>query len=294
MRISANGIALEVEDHGPANGEPLLLIMGLGMQLVAWHEDFVASLVRRGFRVIRFDNRDIGLSQHFDQLGVPNLVADSFRFAFGLPVASPYSIADMAADTAGLLDVLGIASAHVCGASMGGMVAQHLAARHAGRVKSLTLMMTSSGARRLPGPSLKVRAAMVSRPADTGAEAGIVEHLIGIHRLIGSPAYLATDAYLRERLTMSTRRSYHPQGSARQLVAIAADGDRSPLLGRITAPTQVIHGQADPLVPVAAAHDLVAKIAGARLDVIEGMGHDLPVLLWPRFVEGIAGAAGRA
>ena len=294
MRISANGIALEVEDHGPANGEPLLLIMGLGMQLVAWHEDFVASLVRRGFRVIRFDNRDIGLSQHFDQLGVPNLVADSFRFAFGLPVASPYSIADMAADTAGLLDVLGIASAHVCGASMGGMVAQHLAARHAGRVKSLTLMMTSSGARRLPGPSLKVRAAMVSRPADTGAEAGIVEHLIGIHRLIGSPAYLATDAYLRERLTMSTRRSYHPQGSARQLVAIAADGDRTPLLGRITAPTQVIHGQADPLVPVAAAHDLVAKIAGARLDVIEGMGHDLPVPLWPRFVEGIAGAAGRA
>ena len=294
MRISANGIALEVEDHGPANGEPLLLIMGLGMQLVAWHEDFVASLVRRGFRVIRFDNRDIGLSQHFDQLGVPNLVADSFRFAFGLPVASPYSIADMAADTAGLLDVLGIASAHVCGASMGGMVAQHLAARHAGRVKSLTLMMTTSGARRLPGPSLKVRAAMVSRPADTGAEAGIVEHLIGIHRLIGSPAYLATDAYLRERLTMSTRRSYHPQGSARQLVAIAADGDRTPLLGRITAPTQVIHGQADPLVPVAAAHDLVAKIAGARLDVIEGMGHDLPVPLWPRFVEGIAGAAGRA
>ena len=294
MRISANGIALEVEDHGPANGEPLLLIMGLGMQLVAWHEDFVASLVRRGFRVIRFDNRDIGLSQHFDQLGVPNLVVDSFRFAFGLPVASPYSIADMAADTAGLLDVLGIASAHVCGASMGGMVAQHLAARHAGRVKSLTLMMTTSGARRLPGPSLKVRAAMVSRPADTGAEAGIVEHLIGIHRLIGSPAYLATDAYLRERLTMSTRRSYHPQGSARQLVAIAADGDRTPLLGRITAPTQVIHGQADPLVPVAAAHDLVAKIAGARLDVIEGMGHDLPVLLWPRFVEGIAGAAGRA
>ena len=294
MRISANGIALEVEDHGPANGEPLLLIMGLGMQLVAWHEDFVASLVRRGFRVIRFDNRDIGLSQHFDQLGVPNLVADSFRFAFGLPVASPYSIADMAADTAGLLDVLGIASAHVCGASMGGMVAQHLAARHTGRVKSLTLMMTTSGARRLPGPSLKVRAAMVSRPADTGAEAGIVEHLIGIHRLIGSPAYLATDAYLRERLTMSTRRSYHPQGSARQLVAIAADGDRTPLLGRITAPTQVIHGQADPLVPVAAAHDLVAKIAGARLDVIEGMGHDLPVLLWPRFVEGIAGAAGRA
>ena len=139
-----------------------------------------------------------------------------------------------------------------------------------------------------------MRAALISRPRNANDIESVIAHYVRLYKLIGSPRYPASDAYLRERLTMSTRRSYHPQGSARQLVAIAADGDRTPLLGRITAPTQVIHGQADPLVPVAAAHDLVAKIAGARLDVIEGMGHDLPVLLWPRFVEGIAGAAGRA
>jgi pimeloyl-ACP methyl ester carboxylesterase len=294
MQICANGIALEVEDHGSPSGEPLVLVMGLGMQLVAWHDDFVASLVARGFRVIRFDNRDIGLSQRFDHLGVPNLTLDSLRFAFGMPVRSPYTVADMAADTAGLLDVLGLASAHVCGASMGGMISQQLAVRHPKRVKSLTLMMTSSGARTLPGPSLKVRGAMISRPEDPRDVNSIVAHYVSLYKLIGSPGYPAADDYLNARLNMSVRRSYRPQGTARQLVAIAADGDRSPLLGRIAVPTQVIHGQQDPLVPVAAGHDLAAKIRGAKLDVIEGMGHDLPIPLWPRFATGIADAAGRA
>ena len=294
MQISANGISLEVEDHGSPGGEPLLLVMGLGMQLVAWHDDFVASLVARGFRVIRFDNRDIGLSQRFDHLGVPNLALDSFRFALGLRVGSPYSVADMAADTVGVLDALGIASAHVCGASMGGMISQQLAVRHPTRVKSLTLMMTSSGARKLPGPSLKVRAAMISRPENPKDVNSIVAHYVSLYKLIGSPGYPAADDYLQTRLNMSVRRSYRPQGTARQLVAIAADGDRSPLLGRIKVPTQIIHGQRDPLVPVAAGHDLAAKIPGAQLDVVDGMGHDLPVPLWPRFAAGIAEAAGRA
>lgn len=293
MQLSANGISLEVEDHGPVGGEPLLLIMGLGMQLIAWHEDFVASLVRRGFRVIRFDNRDIGLSQRFDHLGVPNLTVDALKYTVGLTVRSAYSLADMAADSAGVLDALGIASAHVCGASMGGMIAQQLALRHPKRVKSLTLMMTSSGSRRLPGPSLKVRAAMLSRPKQPGDEGSIVEHLMGIYRLIGSPAYQAEAGYLRQRLTMAVRRSVRPEAVARQLTAIAADGDRSALLAGLKLPVQIIHGLADPLVPVAAAHDLKRKIVGAELDVIEGMGHDLPVPLWPRFVAGIAGVAGR-
>ena len=293
MQISANGISLEVEDHGSVNGEPLLLVMGLGMQLVAWHPDFVASLVARGFRVIRFDNRDIGLSQRFDQLGVPNLALDSLRYAVGMKVDGPYTVADMADDSAGLLDALGIPAAHICGASMGGMIAQQLAVRHPKRVKSLTLMMTSSGSRRLPGPTLKVRGAMISRPKDAGDVQSVIDHYVKLYKLIGSPGYPATDAYLNERLGQSVRRSYRPQGTARQMVAIAADGDRSPLLRQIKVPTQVIHGKSDPLVPVAAGHDLASKIGGAKIDVIDGMGHDLPTALWPRFVTGIVDAAGR-
>jgi pimeloyl-ACP methyl ester carboxylesterase len=294
VQISANGIQLEVEDHGPVTGEPLLLIMGLGMQLVAWHTDFVASLVARGFRVIRFDNRDIGLSQRFDHLGVSNLAINSIKYAVGLKVTGPYTVADMADDTAGLLDALGIQSAHVCGASMGGMIAQQLAVRHPTRVKSLTLMMTSSGSRRLPGPTLKVRSALISRPDNANDIDSVIAHYVRLYKLIGSPRYPASDAYLHERLGMSVRRSYRPQGTARQMVAIAADGNRSALLSRIKVPTQVIHGADDPLVPVAAGHDLAQKIPGAKLDVIEGMGHDLPSALWPRFVAGIADAAARA
>ena len=294
MQISANGVQLEVEDHGPVTAEPLLLIMGLGMQLVAWHTELVASLVARGFRVIRFDNRDIGLSQRYDHLGVPNLAIDSIKYAVGLKVTGPYTVADMADDTAGLLDALGIQRAHVCGASMGGMIAQQLAVRHPTRVKSLTLMMTSSGSRRLPGPTLKVRAALISRPRNANDIESVIAHYVRLYKLIGSPRYPASDAYLHERLGMSVRRSYRPQGTARQMVAIAADGNRSALLSQIKLPTQVIHGQDDPLVPVAAGHDLAQKIAGAKLDLIEGMGHDLPVELWPRFVSGIASAAARA
>ena len=294
MQISANGIALEVEDHGPANGEPLVLVMGLGMQLVAWHPDFVAMLVARGFRVIRFDNRDIGLSQRFDHLGVPNLALDSLRFAVGMKVRASYTVATMADDTAGLLDALGLSSAHICGASMGGMIAQQLAARHPRRVKSLTLIMTSSGARRLPGPTLKVRSALISRPKDARNVQSVIEHYVKLYKLIGSPGYPADDAYLHDRLGQAVRRSYRPQGTARQMVAIAADGNRSPLLAALKVPTQIIHGRDDPLVPVAAAHDLADKIAGAQIDVIGGMGHDLPEPLWPRFVAGIASAAQRA
>ena len=294
MRISANGVALEVEDHGSPNGEPLLLIMGLGMQLVAWHEDFVAGLVARGFRVIRFDNRDIGLSQSFDQLGVPNLALGALRHTVGLGVKSPYRIADMADDAAALLDALGLRSAHVCGASMGGMIAQHLAVRHAARVRSLTLMMTTSGARRLPQASWKVQAAMLSRPADPRSLASVIDHIVRIYRLIGSPGYPAAEAWLRDRVGLAVRRAYHPQGVARQLIAIAADGDRTPLLAQIRQPVQIIHGRADPLVPVAGGLDLHARIAASAIDVIDGMGHDLPAELWPRFGVGIAAAAGRA
>ena len=292
MRIVANGIGIEVDDQGLPGGEPLLLIMGLGMQLVAWPEELVQLLVSRGFRVIRMDNRDIGLSQHFDELGKPNLAAGALRHTLHLPVSAPYTLADMAQDAAGVLDALGLASAHVCGASMGGMIAQHLAARHPQRVKSLTLVMSTSGARHLPQPGWRVRGALLARPASGETEA-VVRHFENLLKVIGSPAYPPDPERLRQRLRATVQRSWHPQGTARQLMAVLADGDRSALLPRIQAPTRVIHGEADPLVPVQAGRELAQHIAGAQLDLVPGMGHDLPLQLLPRLAEGIALNAAR-
>lgn len=293
MRIQANGLGIEIDDQGLPDGEPLLLIMGLGMQLTGWPDELVQLLVSRGFRVLRMDNRDAGLSQGFDHLGVPNMMPVMLRYALHLPVPAPYGIADMAADALGVLDALGIPRVHVCGASLGGMIAQHLAARHPGRVKSLTLMMTTSGARRLPQPALKVRRALLSRP-DGRDPAAVVAHLQRVLTLIGSPAYPADPERLRARLQASVQRAWRPAGTARQIVAVVADGDRSPLLPLIQAPTRIIHGEADPLVRPQAGHDLVARIPGAVADFIPGMGHDLPLQLLPRFAEGIAANAGRA
>ena len=293
MRVAANGIGIEIDDQGLPGGEPLLLIMGLGMQLIAWPDELVQALVAKGFRVLRMDNRDIGLSQGFDHLGAPNLVLASMRYGLRLPLTSAYTMADMAGDALGVLDALGIERAHVCGASMGGMIAQHLAARFPQRLRSLTLMMTTTGARRLPQPGWHVRRALLSRPHDS-APATVAAHLQGVLHVIGSPAYPPDVERQRRRLEDTVRRSWHPAGTARQLVAVMADGDRSPLLPRITAPTRVIHGEADPLVPVAAGRDLVQRIAGAVADIVPGMGHDLPLQLLPRFVQGIAENAARA
>ena len=293
MQIVANGIGIEIDDQGLPGGEPLLLIMGLGMQLIAWPDELVQALVAKGFRVLRMDNRDIGLSQGFDHLGAPNLVLASMRYGLRLPLTSAYTRADMAGDALGVLDALGIERAHVCGASMGGMIAQHLAARFPQRLASLTLMMTTTGARRLPQPGWHVRRALMSRPHDADP-ATVAAHLQRVLQIIGSPAYPPDPERLRRRLEDTARRSWHPAGTARQLVAVMADGDRSPLLPRITAPTRVIHGEVDPLVPVAAGRDLVQRIAGAVADIVPGMGHDLPLQLLPRFVEGIADNAARA
>ena len=293
MQIVANGIGIAIDDQGLPSGEPLLLIMGLGMQLTGWPEALVQLLVSRGFRVLRMDNRDIGLSQKFDNLGVPSLAWSALRHTLRLPVSAPYAMTDMAEDARGVLDALGIQRAHVCGASMGGMIAQHLAAKHPKRVKSLTLMMTTSGARRLPQPGWPVQRVLLSRPA--GREpAAVVKHLERVMAAIGSPGYRPEPDMLRARLQAMVQRAWRPAGTARQLIAVAADGDRSGLLPSITAPTRIIHGEADPLIPVAAGRDLVARIAGAVGDFIPGMGHDLPDTLLPRFADGIAENAARA
>ncbi len=293
MRVPANGIEIEVDDRGPPGGEPLLLIMGLGMQLTAWPEELVQALVSRGFRVLRLDNRDAGLSTGFDHLGVPNLPLVMLGHALRWPIPAPYTIEDMARDALGVLDALGVQRAHVCGASMGGMIGQHLAARHPERVKSLTLIMTTSGARHLPQAAPSIRRALIGRP-DGRDPAAVIAHLQRVYRLIGSPAYPPDPERLRERLEASVARAWRPAGVVRQIVAIAADGSRAHLLPRIGAPTHVIHGEADPLVPVQAGRELAEHIPGATSDFIAGMGHDLPVQLLPRIAEGIAANAARA
>jgi len=294
MKVRANGIDIEVVEDGSPSGEPLLLIMGLGMQLIAWPEPFVQALVQRGFRVIRFDNRDAGLSQDFDELGVPNLMWGALRYRLGLPVRAPYTLDDMADDALGVLDALGIAKAHVCGASMGGMIGQALAARAPHRVLSLTLMLTSSGARHLPQASLEVQRALLNRPKRGSGPQDVVGHLEAFFRLIGSPAYPADPKRLRELVEAAVRRAYRPAGQVRQLMAVAAHGDRSAMLAGIRCPVHIVHGAVDPLIPQAAAHDLATKIRSATLDVVDGMGHDLPVPLAPRFAQGIVGNASRA
>ncbi len=293
MQIQANGLHIEVDDQGPPDSPVVLLIMGLGMQLIAWPQALVDLLMARGFRVVRFDNRDIGLSQHFDHAGLPNMVLAGLRYTLRLPVKSPYTLADMARDARGVLDALGIAQAHVCGASMGGMIAQHLAAEAPQRVASLTLMMTTSGARSLPQPAWSVRRALLSRPMGRGAAAA-ADWILNVLRVIGSPGYPMNTEAMRQRAIESVQRAWHPAGSARQLLAIVADGDRTPLLARINAPTRIVHGIADPLVPLACGQQLADRIAQAQTDFIPGMGHDLPDGLLERFAQAIADNAARA
>jgi pimeloyl-ACP methyl ester carboxylesterase len=292
VQVSANGIGIEVDDQGLPQGEPLVLIMGLGMQLTAWPDELVQLLVSRGFRVIRFDNRDAGLSQGFDHLGVPNLPWQALKYKLHLPVVAPYGIADMAADTLGVLDALGLQRAHVCGASLGGMVAQHVAAKYPDRVKSLTLIMTTSGARHLPQAGWPVQKVLMSRPSGSDP-AAVLAHLQRVVATIGSPAFPPEPGRATARLQAMVQRAWRPAGTARQLAAVALDGDRSALLPRITAPTRVIHGEADPLVPVAAGRELVSLIRGAVGDLVPGMGHDLPVQLVARIADGIATNAAR-
>jgi proline iminopeptidase len=286
--VAANGLTIEYESLGDPAAPPILLIMGLGMQLIAWPEPFCQGLIDRGFRVIRFDNRDCGLSSRIRVRRQPNLVAALAAAWLRLPVRTPYTLDDMAADAIALLDALGVPRAHVVGLSMGGMIAQVVAARHPERVLSLTSIMSSSGRRRVSQPRPDAKRALLSKPADPGDLAGVVEHLVGVFGVIGSPAFPTDREALREQVSRSVRRGYYPAGITRQLVAIIASGDRRRLLRKIGAPTLVIHGAEDPLVPVEAGRDTARHIAGAKLMVIDGMGHDLAPGLQPILVEAIA------
>ncbi len=279
MKIKANGIDIEVEDSGPARaGEPeravLLLIHGLGMQLIAWPQLMVQQLVDAGYRVIRFDNRDIGLSQHFDHLRVPNLMWTATRLRLGFPVLPPYSLSDMAQDTLGVLDALGVRRAHVLGVSMGGMIAQRLALAAPERLLSLTSVMSSSGARHLPLPSSDVmRVVMQRAPANREAQ---IEQTVHVVQAIAGKTYPVPEAVIRERAARAIDRSHHPNGMLRQLVAVGCDSARARALPRITVPTLVVHGNQDGMVPLPGGQDTAKRIPGARFVMIDGMGHDLP------------------
>lgn len=289
-QIEANGIALEYEDYGDKNAPPILLVMGLGAQLTLWPIELVEALVERGFRVIRYDNRDIGLSQKFDGAKAPGMVRHILMKRFGFNPKTPYTLGDMAEDGARLLDALGIDRAHIVGASMGGMIAQHIAFSYPEKVLSLTSIMSTTGNPKLPPAQKQAIQVLTKRPASM-EESVLVEHGMKIGRTIGSPGYPADEARLRANTTASVRRSVYPEGMPRQLAAIIADGCRRDRLGTIKAPTLVIHGEADPLVPLAGGQDTAAHIPGARLETIPGMGHDLPLGLVDVIADAIAAHA---
>ena len=298
-QIATNGITLEAELLNPPAGVapaglPVLLIMGLGMQSTAWPDAFVDGLLARGLPVIRFDNRDIGLSSKLPRWGRPSLVGATIRSALGWRVPAPYNLDDMAADTVGMLDGLQVGKVHVVGVSMGGMIGQLVAAKYPERVASFTCVMSSSGARSLPGPRPQARRALMGKPRNPNDVESIIDHFVKVLGVIGSPGFPVPEPALRERIGRSVRRSYHPLGTLRQLVAIGASGDRSRLLSKITAPTTIVHGKDDPLVPVASASDLAHKIPGAQLRVIDGMGHDLAPGILPLLLDAVCATVARA
>jgi pimeloyl-ACP methyl ester carboxylesterase len=273
---------------GEADGEPLLLVMGLATQMIAWDEGFCSLLVERGFRVIRFDNRDIGRSTKIESAGVPNRL-DMMR---GRRATAPYFLSDMAADTVGLMDHLKIESAHIVGASMGGMIVQTMAIEHPERVRSMVSIMSTTGSRWTGMPSWKAMGVLLGRPPQ-GREAAI-ERAVKTFSVIGSPGYPFDEERLRDVAARSYDRGHSAAGVLRQLHAITASGDRTRALHGVTAPTTVIHGNRDVLVRPAGGRATARAIPNARLKMIDGMAHDLPRSLWPVFADEIASNAARA
>ena len=290
-QAAVNGISITFEDKGPRDAPVILLVMGLGGQLTLWPDEFVDALNARGFRTIRYDNRDVGLSTRFDAAGVPNLKWMFVKSLLRLPVRSAYTLADMAADGVALLDHLGIARAHIVGVSMGGMISQHIAARYPDRVLSLTSVMSTTGNPRLPRAQKEAMQVLTSRPM-SGDPEDLIAYSVRAAKVIGSPGYPPDEERLQRRVRSDFERGWYPQGVARQMAAIVADGDRRPMLKSIGAPTLVIHGEGDPLVPLAGGRDTADNISGARLLTIPGMGHDLPLGLVDTLADAIAGHAG--
>jgi pimeloyl-ACP methyl ester carboxylesterase len=279
--VKSNGLQIAYEEYGNDLDPVLLLVQGLAMPLSGWPPALIDALVAEGFRVVIFDNRDIGRSSLLNDMAAPNMLVQILRRKLGMRVKAPYQLTDMMRDVVGLMDALQIASAHVVGVSMGGMISQLLAIHEPQRVKTLTSVMSATGSRDVPGPTKKVIKHMVRGPKDATPEAGIEFQWI-LWRLLGGPHYRLTDEELTEFLQRIFARGISVEGVARQKLAILAAPSRVAALGKLTIPTLVIHGDADPLVPVECGLDTAKAIPGARTAIIEGMGHDLPVALTER------------
>ena len=284
---AANGLKLAYETFGEASSPPVLLIMGLGTQMIAWPNELCEQIAGRGFYVIRYDNRDVGLSTHLDDLPVPTTKDLLLRRR-----KPPYKVSDMAADAVGLLDALDLSSAHVVGASMGGFIAQTLAGLYPHRVRSLTLIMTSTGSRLVgyPKPALMTKM-MRRRVVQNRMEAG--DAIVEIFRLIGSQGFAFDEDYMRDLAGRSYERAYNPRGYLRQLAACVGQPNRTKHLHNIKVPTIVMHGLNDPLVNVSGGKAIAKAIPGAEFIGFQGMGHDLPRELWPRFADEICAVASR-
>lgn len=275
-QLIANGLELEYEIEGPADGPPVLLIMGLAAQMTFWPADFTKKLNDAGYRTIRFDNRDIGKSEKIRKARSPNVVLQMALRQVGIKAPSAYTLEDMAKDSVSLLDGLGIRKAHIVGVSMGGMISQIVAANYPERVLSLTPIMTTTNNKSLPRPKGEVAKVLFKpqKPAKTRNEA--VERSLAAWDIIGTKDSGSTDAEKRERFEIAFDRGYYPVGPKRQLSAIIATGDLRRFSKRITAPTLIIHGKADPLVPMTGGMDVARNIPNSKLELIDGMGHDLP------------------
>jgi pimeloyl-ACP methyl ester carboxylesterase len=284
--IKANGIRLAYEEFGSLSDPAIVLIMGLGTQMISWPLSLCNGLAAAGFRVIRFDNRDIGLSEKMENAHIPATPRMLLRTTLGVPLKVSYTLDDMAEDAIGLMDALGLDQAHLVGASMGGMIGQIVTARHANRVLSFTSIMSSSGDPKLPGADRKVVRTMVKR--SLGIEKPNLKNTMAFQRMIGSPGFPESDEELKSKVLTSVGRSLHPEGYSRHLAAIMASGSRVKLLKTITVPTLVIHGREDLLVPLACGIDTARHIPDAQLEIIDGMGHNLPETLVPRLLELIA------
>ena len=290
--IKANGITITYDSFGDSTNPALLLVMGLGGQLIAWDPEFCKMLASRGLYVIRFDNRDTGLTTHFDHEDVPDMQQLVLDLVKGKKPTVPYTLDDMANDAIGLLSGLGIRKAHVCGTSLGGMIVQAMAINHPTRILSMTSMMSTTGNPELPKATPSAIAALTSERANNVDKA--MQRAVDVAKVIGSKAFKIDEDRLRQKAKQSFERAFYPEGVARQMAAAIAHGDRRDALQRLDIPSLAIHGTDDPLIPASGGIDTHKNIPNAELLLIEGMGHDMPVEAWQQIIDAITNLTSRS